>query len=47
MISSLVVCDAEGAQEHGCGLLALTVDGNDELIALVDLELEPGATGRE
>ena len=39
--------DAEGAQEHRGGLLALAVDGDDELVALIDLELEPGAAGRD
>ena len=39
--------DTQGAQEHGGRLLALTVDGNHELVALVDLELEPGAAGRD
>ena len=35
--------DAERAQEHGSRLLALAVDGDNELVALIDLELEPGA----
>ena len=39
--------DTQGAQEHGGRLLALTVDGNHELVALVNLELEPGAAGRD
>ena len=39
--------DAEGAQEHGGGLFALAVDGDHELIALVDLELEPSTAGRD
>ena len=39
--------DAEGAQEHRGALTTLAVDGDDELAALVDLELEPGTTGRD
>ena len=39
--------DAQGTQEHRCALLALAVDGDDELVALVDLELEPGTAGRD
>ena len=39
--------DAKGAQEHRGALLALTVDGDHELIALVDLKLEPGTAGRD
>ena len=35
--------DAEGAQEHHRGLTALAVDGDHEVAALVDLELEPRA----
>ena len=36
--------DAEGAQEHRGALATLAVDGDDELAALIDLELEPGTT---
>lgn len=39
--------DAKGAQEHRGALLALTVDGDHELVALVDLKLEPGTAGRD
>ena len=39
--------DPQGAQEHGGGLLALAVDGDHELVALVDLELEPSTAGRD
>ena len=39
--------DAESTQEHGRRLLALAVDGDHELIALIDLELEPRATRRD
>ena len=39
--------DAQRAQEHGGGLLALAVDGDHELVALVDLELEPSTAGRD
>ena len=35
--------DAEGAQEHRRGLATLAVDGDHEVTALVDLELEPRA----
>mgnify|MGYP000708459924 CR=1 FL=1 len=39
--------DAKGAQEHRGALLALTVDGDHELVALVDLKLKPGTAGRD
>ena len=38
---------AKGAQEHRGALLALTVDGDHELVALVDLKLKPGTAGRD
>src|SRR5699024_5510978 len=38
---------AEGLQEHGDGLLALAVDAHADLVALVDLELEPCTTARD
>ena len=37
--------DAEGAEQQDGGLAALAVDGDHEVAALVDLELEPGAAG--
>ena len=39
--------DAKGAQEHRGALLALTVDGDHELVALVDLKLKPCTAGRD
>ncbi len=39
--------DAQRAQEHRGALLALAVDGDHELIALVDLELQPRAARRD
>ena len=39
--------DAECTEEHGGGLLALAVDGDHELVALIDLELEPCTTCRD
>src|SRR5690606_1816812 len=39
--------EAEGLEEHGDGLLALAVDADADLVALVDLELEPGTTARD
>ena len=39
--------DAKGAQEHRGALLTLTVDGDHELVALVDLKLKPGTAGRD
>ena len=41
------VGDAKGAQQQRRGLTTLAVDGDDQLAALVDLELEPGSTSRD
>ncbi len=38
---------AERLEEHGDGLLALAVDAHADLVALVDLELEPRAAARD
>ena len=38
---------AEGLEEDGDRLLALAVDAHADLVALVDLELEPGAAARD
>ena len=48
-LDDVVVGDgnAKGAQEHRGALLALTVDGDHELVALVDLKLKPGTAGRD
>ena len=47
-VDDLVVglCDAKSTEQERRRLAALAVDGYDELAALVDLELEPGTTGR-
>src|SRR5699024_12266466 len=36
---------AEGLEQNCHGLLALAVEANADLVALVDLELQPGTTG--
>src|SRR5262245_5566129 len=46
LLEDLVVAPAEGLEEHGDALLALAVDAYPDHVALVDLELEPRATGR-
>ena len=38
---------AERLEQHGDGLLALAVDADADRVALVDLELEPGAAARD
>ena len=43
----LLARQAEGLEEHGDGLLALAVDANADLVALVDLELEPCTAARD
>src|SRR5690606_30623893 len=43
-LEDLFAREAEGLEEHGDRLLALAVDAHAHLVALVDLELEPGAT---
>lgn len=47
MMSSLVTAMPRARQEHRGALLALTVNGDHELVALVDLKLEPGTAGRD
>src|SRR6185312_6675608 len=47
LLQDLLAREAEGLQEDGDGLLALAVDANADLVALVDLELEPRAAARD
>ncbi len=46
-IGDLVLGHADRHQEHDGGLLALAVDADAEDVALVDLELQPGAAARD
>src|SRR4051794_14458720 len=41
------VVPAEGPEQHGDRLTALAVDADADLVALVDLELQPGAATRD
>ncbi len=43
LLEDLLAGQAQRLEEHGDGLLALAVDAHADLVALVDLELEPGA----
>ena len=47
LLEDAVVGPAQGLEEHGDRLLALAVDAHADHVALVDLELEPGATARD
>src|SRR3954469_11928184 len=47
LLEDLLARQAEGLEEHGDRLLALAVDADADLVALVDLELEPGAAARD
>ena len=47
LLEDLLAREAEGLEEHGDGLLALAVDAHADLVALVDLELEPGTAARD
>ena len=46
-VEDLLAGQAEGLEEHGDRLLALAVDAHADLVALVDLELEPGTAARD
>ncbi len=47
LLADLRLGEAEGLQQDGDGLLALAVDAHADGVALVDLELEPGAARRD
>ena len=47
LLEDLGVVPAEGLEQHRDRLLALAVDADADLVALVDLELEPGAARRD
>jgi hypothetical protein len=47
LLEDLVVGPAERLEQHGDRLLALAVDADADHVALVDLELEPGAAARD
>ena len=47
LLHDLFARQAEGLEEDGDALLALAVDADADLVALVDLELEPGTTARD
>ena len=47
LVQDVFAREAEGLQEHRDRLLALAVDAHADLVALVDLELEPGAAARD
>src|SRR5699024_6216748 len=47
LLEDVAVRHAEGLQQGGDGLLALAVDAHADLVALVDLELEPGTARRD
>src|SRR5690606_21621963 len=47
LLEDLLAREAEGLEEHRDGLLALAVDAHADLVALVDLELEPRAAARD
>ncbi|MCY1231330.1 hypothetical protein D9M72_437760 [compost metagenome] len=47
LFEDLAFGPAEGLQQHRDGLLALAVKADADLVALVDLELEPGTAGRD
>src|SRR6476469_9277455 len=47
MLPDPVGVPAEGLQQHGHRLAALAVDAHADGVALVDVELEPGTTGRD
>jgi hypothetical protein len=46
-LTDLLVGPAEGLEQHGDVLLALAVEADADHVALVDLELQPGATARD
>src|SRR5690606_3456077 len=47
LLADLLGGEAEGLEEDRHRLLALAVDAHADLVALVDLELEPGTTARD
>ena len=47
LLEDLLAREAERLQEDRDGLLALAVDANADLVALVDLELEPCSAARD
>ena len=47
LLEDLGLAHAEGLEEDGDRLLALAVDAHADHVALVDLELQPGATARD
>ncbi|OPZ53752.1 MAG: hypothetical protein BWY91_01843 [bacterium ADurb.BinA028] len=47
VLEDLVVGPAERLEQHGDRLLALAVDADADHVALVDLELQPGAAARD
>ena len=47
LVQDVLAGQPERLQEHGDRLLALAVDAHAHLVALVDLELQPGAAARD